>query len=57
MTITIKVDSRQQELPEFDYAQEQERFLREAIGNELYELLDKMTIEPFDYKAWWNGRR
>lgn len=52
----IKMD-REKELPGFDYAKEQERFLREAIGNELYELLDKMTTKPFDYKAWWNDKR
>lgn len=48
---------REKEPLGFDYAKEQERFLRQAIGNELYEALDKMTTEPFDYKAWQNGER
>jgi len=51
----IKTDSRDQKLPDFNYAQEQERTLRQALGNKLYELLDK-TAKPLNYKVWWDGK-
>lgn len=55
MAITIKIDSRDQKSLGFNYAQEQERTLRQALGNELYELLNRIT-KPLNYKAWWDGK-